>query len=315
MDPSLLERKNCSNRNVATYIWENFPEYLEIYSDASKMEDGRVGVAFVIPDFGVRVSKRTSDNVAVYTGELLALLLAMVWVEESASVGAKIVIASDCSGALTSVKCMESVSRQDIIFEIVNIMNRVNRSGKQVVLLWVPAHIGIQGNEMADKYAKQGARSRDLNFPVKISKEEVKSIVKAKIKELWQRSWEEERKGRFYFSIQRRVGESITGSEVSRREEDVITRLRFGHTYLNSSLYLMRKHQTGQCEYCGERETVEHIFMQCVKYRRHREELKAYMSKSGMGYSVKTMLRGCSSAGIVKAIMRFLRGTRLFLRI
>lgn len=50
-------------------------------------------VACVIPDLGIKISKRTSDRVAIYTGKLLALLLALHWVEESALV--KVVIASN----------------------------------------------------------------------------------------------------------------------------------------------------------------------------------------------------------------------------
>ncbi len=47
----------------------------------------------------------------------------------------------------------------------------------------------------------------------------------------------------------------------NRRDEIVISRMRFGHTRLNSTLYKMGKHDTGRCEFCGQVESVEHVIL------------------------------------------------------
>ena len=36
-------------------------------------------------------------------------------------------------------------------------------------------------------------------------------------------------------------------------EEKAITRLRLGHTGLNRSLFIINKHETGRCDYCGRK--------------------------------------------------------------
>lgn len=109
VDKGLLGKKGCSSESVAAYIENTFSGYLVIYTDASRTEDGRVGI--VILNLGIRVFRRASDSVALSTAELLDLLLAVHWVEECASVGDTIVTASDSSSALASLKNMISESR------------------------------------------------------------------------------------------------------------------------------------------------------------------------------------------------------------
>lgn len=51
--------------------------------------------------------------------------------------------------------------------------------------------------------------------------------------------------------------ESAGSSGLNRKEERAMTRIRNGHTVLNSSLYIIQKHNDGKCEVCGVEETVE----------------------------------------------------------
>lgn len=50
---------------------------------------------------------------------------------------------------------------------------------------------------------------------------------------------------------------------MNRQEKVKITRLRNGHTSLNSGLNVIVKHPSGACPHCGEIEGVEHAFIQC----------------------------------------------------
>lgn len=50
-------------------------EYNKIYTDASRMEDNRVGLSFIIPDVNImKKLKNNSDNLAVYTVAFLVAL-------------------------------------------------------------------------------------------------------------------------------------------------------------------------------------------------------------------------------------------------
>jgi len=94
---------------------------------------------------------------------------------------------------------------------------------------------------------------------IDMSKTEVKSIIKRKIREDWQKQWEEDIKGRWLYRIQRKVGEIRGKIGRNRIEKRIITRLRLEHTGLNSTLRLMGKHETGRCDECGGNETIEHV--------------------------------------------------------
>ncbi len=96
---------------VQKYINEYY-SYVQIYTDASKSLDNKIGVAFTVPEFHFSVRKRTSDELSVYTGEMIALLLAIQWIEEIRPL--KSVICSDSCASLASLLYSHSKSRPDI---------------------------------------------------------------------------------------------------------------------------------------------------------------------------------------------------------
>ena len=58
---------------------------------------------------------------------------------------------------------------------------------KEIVLCWIPSHIGIQGNEMVDKQAKTSLSLEPTSF--KISFSNFKPSINKYILEEWQTSW------------------------------------------------------------------------------------------------------------------------------
>ncbi len=66
--------------------------------------------------------------------------------------------------------------------------------GCQVKCMWVPAHVGITGNEMADRLAKRALTKDNVEVQVNVSKAEVKCIIWEKIN----KRWIERRKGGTY---------------------------------------------------------------------------------------------------------------------
>jgi len=63
---------------------------------------------------------------------------------------------------------MQSNARQDIVMYIVQAIFRMKRAGVEVKFMSIPAHIGVDGNELADKYAKGAIRKKRNKYSHKI---------------------------------------------------------------------------------------------------------------------------------------------------
>ena len=65
---------------------------------------------------------------------------------------------SDSLSALQVIKHNSRSSREDVVTEIVVVCHQLITRGTDIVLQWVPSHVGVPGNESADRAAKRAAR-------------------------------------------------------------------------------------------------------------------------------------------------------------
>ena len=80
---------------------------------------------------------------------------------------------------------MYSISRQDIVYEVLQLANRLQKSGIRISFGWIQAHMGVKGNEPADRYAKQAILKQEVDINEQHSKAEVGSIIKNKVRYIW----------------------------------------------------------------------------------------------------------------------------------
>ena len=91
---------------------------------------------------------RLPDDASIVSAESQAINMALDYIEEANL--SKVIIFSDSLSVLQSInnsKIDNSVI-QDIILRLHNM------SHKQIIFCWLPSHVGIRGNEKADKAAK-----------------------------------------------------------------------------------------------------------------------------------------------------------------
>ena len=72
---------------------------------------------------------------------------------------------------------------------IVSLLEKLSRlcERAEIVFFWLPSHIGIRGNEEADKAAKDALLLEVLPFKVPFS--DFKPLINSFIHDVWQRSW------------------------------------------------------------------------------------------------------------------------------
>ncbi len=110
----------------------------------------------------------------------------------------------------------------------------------------------------------------------------------------WQELWNGGSKGRHIFQIQYYV-ENERKRYGNRMKNVIISRLRIGQTALNYSLYKIGKHESVQCDKCGELETVMHILIECSAYEREIFLLIQELGWLGVDHiSLKVLLRNGS---------------------
>ena len=92
-----------------------------------------------------------------------------------------------------------------------------------------------------------------------------------------------------------------------------ITRLRLGHTGLNSTLRWRGKPPTGRCRECDQPETVQHVMMEWKKCQKQRKDLTAALHRSKENAPIENLLKPSGRAA--GSLVRYLRETEFMDRV
>ena len=241
---------------------------LAVYTDGSKSETGRVSCAFTIPELGIERSARITDGLSVYTSELTALRLAAECLSETES-GRDVVVYSD---SLSSLVSLSSCRRGDtLVDEVLKTLNSIKN--RRLTLVWIPSHVGLAGNEAADRLAKVGLESANVDVKVKVSAQDKQGKISEYITAMWQDRWSCSVTGQHYRQIMPRVSNDVRYVNTNRSIEVKVGRLRFGKCRLNEYLHRIGCHADGLCTRCSVPETIEHLIMECAMSRSRLAEI------------------------------------------
>jgi len=133
-------------------ILKSYPNSYRIYTDASKIQ-GNVGIAIVSSKH--EYSYKLSSEYTSSDAEAVAILRALDYALSNNY--NDFIILSD---SLTTLMCIQNLNTtSDIISSIFCIMHAHQLKGNIMHFIWIPSHNAIEGNEIADKLAKQIAIS------------------------------------------------------------------------------------------------------------------------------------------------------------
>ena len=208
---------------------QHYYSFKPIYTDGSK--DGNAVDSAAV--YGDRISKcRLPDKSSIFSAEIKAIDLALNLVEQSRSI--RFIIFSD------SLSVLQALCNQKFENPLVcDLLERISQilASKRLVFCWLPSHVGIRGNELADKSAKSA-----LSLPIshfKVPNTDFKSSILTHIQPSWQSLWDAATYNKLH-SVKPCLGEWYPAYRSICREEVIIARLRIGHSHLTHSWLLTR---------------------------------------------------------------------------
>ena len=229
---------------------------VHVYTDGSKSTSG-TGFAVLFPSSSIR--RALPPHASVLTAELSAILLAVrLFLHRPSS---SFVVFSDSLNALHLLS--SCATSHPLVLQVLEMLFRLSLRRKSVVFCWVPAHVGVCGNESVDLLARSAASSLPASLtPLPAS--DYLPLFRSALRDDWQRSWTSVSSS-FLRSIKPSVSPWHNPSHRCRRWETALARLRIGHTRLTHG-FLMSGDPPPQCPSCRSRLTVPHILLSCPRF-------------------------------------------------
>ena len=269
-------------------------EKIKVYSDGSA-HGGNVGAAAILrrngrPDRTLKLHLGTTEQHTVYEAELVGMIMGLHLIKTEERNKTKCALSVDNQAALIAINTKMNKSGQHLAADVLRIAKQLTErranSRFQLTFRWSAGHVGIAGNEEADKAAKSAAdgESSDkqdlppcLRKPLGHSLSAIRQAHNKNLKFKWTAEWiKSPRYQRLYFKDlltphSQSYLKYISNEDLSRKNASTIFQLRTGHVPLNYYLHRFKTVESAQCPACGHpKETPKHYLLHCPKYAHER---------------------------------------------
>lgn len=246
-----------------------------IYTDGSR-RGGLTGSGVWCPP--VSLLSRLSEHSSVFSAELFAIYSAVTYFLGREGT---YVIFTD---SLSSLHALQSVTPRSH-YLVLAVASLLARAGDKFLLEWVPAHVGIPGNEHADSLAKQ-ALDLPRETSTHLSPQELHRLFHNYYYSQWQSSWSASSSRLLAIKPQLGMAPYLASA---RRDQVRVSRLRLGATRLTHG-----HHFTGSppvlCQPCSLPWTREHLLVSCPHLSDSRAALSGTCHDLALPLTVPTLL-------------------------
>ena len=180
--------------------------------------------------------------------------------------GDTIYIFSDSLSALLMINNPDFLSsRYDIILDIHNATStlKVNHDIK-IEITWIPSHVGIVGNEEADRLANEAILEADDNADIGLGYTEAKALFRKNIKKDWTAEWNA------YTANNPHRQKALITNPLRKSTIAVSKKARKRNILLTNTPYFLLKDKF--CNNCKCQLTVPHVLLECTLLKEKREK-------------------------------------------
>jgi ribonuclease HI len=259
------EKSSFEQKSDALEELDRYRDYFKIYTDGSKQNEK---VAYGLFSEKFETSGRLQDGSSIFSAEMYAIYKAVEYIKSESLNKALIV-----SDSLSSLKALQNPEHKETITCFVR--QTVLKLKKEISFLWVPSHVGIFGNEQADKMAKEGLKKIECTW---VTIRDGINICKKKVWEEFQQRWNEVDENNKLKRIKTKLDKSSELISLKRKDAVIITRLRIGHSRKTHEFLFKKEKITTKCQ-CNENLTVKHILEDCEYFKKIREKHNVNMKK------------------------------------
>jgi ribonuclease HI len=285
---------------VNEYIQRIKENGVTVYTDGSKDEHGKIGIGIYVPKLQVSINHKLPDNLSIFTAEMMAILTALEKISENPP--KMVTIFTDSLSSIQALRRPSQCNRPDIAEKILCTSTNLHGSGCKVKLAWIPSHLGIKGNEKADKEANKGRNSLS-KIEVGVTKTEIKSTIKEFINEQWIDKWKNSTNGRIAFLLFKMPSRKDQIKEILKIPMNrKLLKLRVGR-----GRFLI---DDPICFTCMLTNSIPHIF-ECELHNEKRKELDQYCKLNNIPMSFETLLNNELDTETKRLVKHFLNRINL----
>ncbi|XP_037501543.1 uncharacterized protein LOC119375437 [Rhipicephalus sanguineus] len=290
-------------QECAALLHDQLAGRLLVYVDGSVLPDGSAAAAYVAPSLRAVRKCRLHSPASSTVADLAAINLAAEFLSAQPAV---------CSAAILcdSRAALAAVSREEdgnpLAQRVARKLRVVLQSGCELSLHWVPSHVGIPGNEDADRAAKE-AHDPSNEFTDFVSSADVGRLlvtryVRGKHPDPRVASGNAPRR--------------LPPKGLSRRDLRLLLRLRIGCHYAAERKHRLSGQGSPYCADCGKLETLQHLLLHCTALDASRKTMLDVYARLGLPRSCdKDLLfpecRGDLVKQALSALLEFIDGSGL----
>lgn len=268
-EPPWKLKNNCVIKDLMAFSKENTPNNVYtslfneissahinknwkiLYTDGSKTNNS-TSFAVINEHLNIDHLALLDQRASIFTAESTAIYYT---VNKYKNLRGKFMICSDSKSAVTAIQNIKNKSLT--ISKIRDILIKFHSKFK---IMWIPGHIGIIGNTLADEAAKYAAHAPIIQYP-SVNKRDIIKIIAIQLKKMGNDDWN---------SYQHHYKEfnpnNITPTyppEATRLDLQKYIRLRLGHTYITNR-HLFNNSSPEVCPLCNiDTINIQHLVSNC----------------------------------------------------